>query len=122
MKRDMDLIRAILLALADMPSEGSALSKLDGVDKRLFDEHVLWLQEAGLIEAKISQDGLKKVTVAIALRLTWSGCEFADSVRSDTLWAKAKATVLKPAGSWTFSILGDWLKTELLTSIGKIGG
>jgi len=46
-------------------------------------------------------------------RLTWAGCEFADAVRSDTLWAKAKKEVIKPGISFTFDILKEWLKAEI---------
>jgi len=47
------------------------------------------------------------------VRLTWEGCDFADAVRSDTLWKKAKEMVIKPTASFTFGLLKDWLKSEI---------
>lgn len=70
------------------------------------------MEEAGLVKAVITEflDGTISANV---IRLTWDGCEFVDSVRSDTVWNKAKETIIKPAGSFTFSILRDWLRTEI---------
>jgi len=44
--------------------------------------------------------------------LSW-GCEFVDAVRSDTLWNKAKDNIIKPASSFSFGVLRDWLKAEI---------
>lgn len=123
MKRDMDLIRRIALEMADAPA-GAAVEMDPGDDKALWVLHVIWMQEAGLVKAEVNEfmDGTSKARV---LRLTWAGCEFVDAVRSEPLWAKAKQTVLKPAMSFTFDLLKDWLKSELregfptLREIGK---
>lgn len=123
MKRDMDLIRRIALETADAPS-GTTVGMNPEDDQALWVLHVIWMQEAGLIKADIKEfmDGTSKARV---LRLTWAGCEFVDAVRSDTLWAKAKQSILKPATSFTFELLKDWIKSELhegfptLREIGK---
>jgi hypothetical protein len=107
----MDLIRRIALAVADM-QHGEILSDLDDVDERDFFLHASWMEEAGLVKASIHGYLEGGGSVAIS-RLTWDGCEFVDAVRSDTLWKKAKTEVLKPAGSFTFGILREWLKKEI---------
>lgn len=111
MKRDMDLVRQILLAAEAQPI-GETLEGLDGVEQDVFSLHVIWMKEAGLVHAAVSEymDG---GAAAFVFRLTWSGCEFADAVRSDTLWKKAKTDVLKPGMSFTFDVLKEWLKTEI---------
>ena len=111
MKRDMDLIRRIALALEELPS-GESLKKLEGVDSETFALHATWMQEAGLIKATIQEFFGGNSFVDIT-RLTWAGCDFASSVRDDTLWNKAKANVLKPGMSFTFDVLKSWLKTEI---------
>ncbi|MFD1709071.1 DUF2513 domain-containing protein [Ottowia sp. GY511] len=124
MKRDMDLIRRIVLATADLP-QYAQLQQLAGVDEREFVMHVAWLEEAGLVKANVrvgmsESDG----QYAFVWRLTWAGCEFADAVRSDTIWKKAKETVIKPSASWTFDLLKEWLKTEIsqgLPTLGRLG-
>ncbi|MCY1562785.1 hypothetical protein D9M68_1002340 [compost metagenome] len=45
--------------------------------------------------------------------MTWAGCEFADAIRNDTLWNKAKDKVIKPGMSFTFEVLTTWLKAEI---------
>jgi len=111
MRRDMDLVRKIVLATADLPA-GESLEGMDGVDDATFAMHAQWMQEAGLIEAAIASF-MGGESLATVIRLTWDGCEFADAVASDTLWAKAKATVIKPSASFTFGVLRDWLKSEI---------
>ncbi|QHJ00089.1 DUF2513 domain-containing protein [Xylophilus rhododendri] len=111
MKRDMDLVRRILLATAELPPEGQ-LKGLDGVPQPEFVIHAIWLAEAGLVRA-ITSDKALSSEYAFILRLTWAGCDFTDAIRSDTLWAKAKSTVLKPSMSFTFDVLKDWLKAEI---------
>lgn len=70
------------------------------------------MKEAGLVDAVI-QEYMGGDTLAIVRRLTWDGCEFADAIRSDTLWKKAKDNVMKPSMSFTFDVLKDWLKSEI---------
>lgn len=112
MKRDMDLIRRIALETADLPYN-STLDGLDDVAPDVFGMHVIWMEEAGLIRASISEYSSGEPPTCFVQRLTWVGCEFADAIRSDTLWAKAKTNVLKPGMSFTFDVLKDWLKTEI---------
>lgn len=112
MKRDMDVIRRIILATADLPY-GQPLNKLDDVAEEVFITHVIWLAEAGLIDADANAGSGSFAKYALVKRLTWAGCEFADAVASDTLWKKAKDNVIKPGLSFTFDTLKDWLKTEI---------
>jgi len=121
MNRDMDLIRRIALAVADLPHD-KILKELEGVDERDFALHALWMQEAGLIVADL-QKTTENTTPKSAWinRLTWDGCEFADAVRNDTLWNKAKATIIKPTSSFTFGVIRDWLKSEILNGLLPLG-
>ncbi|WP_211475129.1 DUF2513 domain-containing protein [Collimonas humicola] len=112
MKRDMDIIRRIAIETAELPYR-NALSGLDDVALEDFVQHVIWMQEAGLIKARVSEFIDDTPSIALVLRLTWEGCEFADAVKSDTLWNSAKESVIKPASSFTFGLLKDWLKAEM---------
>jgi hypothetical protein len=112
MQRDMDIVRKIALATAALPY-GETLDKLDGVADEVYVVHVIWMEEAGLIKATAQAGSGSSAMFAIVERLTWAGCEFSDAVRSDTVWSKAKSTLLKPSMSFTFDVLKDWLKTEI---------
>ncbi|MEG0939957.1 MAG: DUF2513 domain-containing protein [Comamonas sp.] len=116
----MDLIRRIALATEEL-LPGEALTKLDGVEEELFAVHAQWMQEAGLITAALRPgDGSKPADFALVWRLTWAGCEFAEAVRSETLWNKAKDNVMKPSMSFTFDVLKEWLKTEITQGLPTI--
>ncbi len=112
MQRDMDIVRRIALKTLDLPY-GKHLDCLEGVDKATFAMHVIWMEEAGLIKAIISRSLGPSPPHAKVERLTWEGCEFADAVRNDTIWNKAKESVLKPASSFTFSVLKEWISAEI---------
>lgn len=112
MKRDMDVIRQIALETSKL-KYGEVLESLDGVEPVTFAMHAIWMKEAGLITASIQEFLSGEPPDAHIFRLTWDGCEFADSVRSDTLWRKAKESVIKPSTSFTFGLLKEWLSTEI---------
>ena len=119
MKRDMDIIRQIVLAVRD--SDG-VVRGLEGVEFEVYAEHVRLLDEAGLIDASIQVVPQRRVIAALVWRLTWAGQDFADAISSDTLWHKAKETVIKPTGSWTFDVLKEWLKTEISQGLPALRG
>ncbi len=118
MKRDMDVIRKILLASAQ--SEGS-IKQVEGIDSDVFGFHAHLLVEAGLAHCSIQWDEDSReprVYSAVVWRLTWQGFDFADSVADDGVWRKAKENVLKPAVSWSFGVLSEYLKQEALRQLG----
>ncbi len=119
MKRDFDLVRKIILEIRELPANSLpvGLEYPDEYDQDVVNEHIRLLIEAGLIEGNIidSLDGIFEVQVH---RLTWNGQDFADSIQDETLWKKAKSTVLKPAVSFTFDLLLQWLKSQAGALIG----
>lgn len=121
MKRDMDIVRRIALETTELP-ENMSLIGLEGVDQRTFGVHVIWMQEAGLLTAAVQEFTSGEPPVARVRRLTWDGCDFADAVRSDTLWNSAKENVLKPGISFTFDVLKDWLKAEIAQGLPTLRG
>jgi hypothetical protein len=113
MKRNMDTIRKIVLAVRE--SDGPVSSHgFDGIPEPEFAFHAQLLVEAGLVHVTLLPEQCKKpARNAVIFRLTWAGHDFADSIVDDTLWNKAKENVIKPTASWTFAILLDYLKVEI---------
>ena len=117
MKRDMDLIRQILLRIEESPSA------IDIVPMNNFQNHkteevqyqLYLLNQAGLIEAHDASSG--GGLVYMPFRLTWQGHEFIDSARDDDNWNKAK-TVITKIGGFTFSILSQLLVSYLKQQAG----
>lgn len=119
MKRDMDIIRQIILTVRD---SDEVIRELEGVPFEVYAEHVRLLEEAGLVDASIQVVPQRRIIAALIWRLTWAGQDFADAISSDTLWCKAKENVLKPAGSWTFDVLKEWLKAEITQGLPTLRG
>lgn len=120
MKRNMDLIRRIAMA-SEALENGQALRALPDVPADVFSTHVLWMNQAGLVQARVYTDAKDAVTSATVTRLTWDGCEFMAAARDDTLWRKAMQTVLMPTASFTFGVLKDWLTQEISQGLPPIG-
>ena len=88
MKRDMDIIRTILLAARETDEP---LAGVPGVDPIVFAQHVQLLEEAGLVMAAIMpKESKQPAQKAVLFRLTWDGHDFADSVADNAIWKKAK--------------------------------
>lgn len=119
MKRDMDLVRRIALATANLEF-GETLSELEGVDAYTFGEHVQLMAEADLIDAQIA--GGFPEPIAIVMRLTWAGNDFVDAVKDDALWKRAMSKVVKSGASFTFEILKEALKTEITQGFPSLRG
>ncbi len=122
MDRDMDAIRDIVLALKESKT---VINSAEGVDEDTFKFNAMLLIEAGLVLGKTVPGGGREGSVipsaAVLFRLTWDGYDFADSIKEDAVWEKAKKNILIPAGSWTFGILSEYLKQELKAKFGLDG-
>jgi hypothetical protein len=118
MKRDMETIRSIMLAIqaADIP-----VGQISGIDPAGFAFHAQLLEEAGLVTAAIHGGGKSISTSAVIYRLTWDGHDFADSIADKAIWEKAKKHLLSPSISWTFAILREVITAEIRNRIGGLG-
>jgi hypothetical protein len=113
MRRDMDLVRKITLALADH-EHGFAPDNfaVEGYSTEQVDYHMYLMAQGGLLDAEeITGQGDSSPRV-MPKSLTWAGHEFADATRNEGVWNRAKTLVAK-AGSSAFPV---WV--EVLTKIG----
>jgi Hypothetical protein (DUF2513) len=108
MKRDMELVRLLLLEqeTGEVPSELSDYS----TEAKIY--HYQIMDDAGLVVASFMKDDHGIPVNVEVNRLTWAGHDFLDSTRDSKVWKMAKEQILKPGASWTFSILVEWLKQE----------
>src|SRR2546428_14058395 len=100
----MDLIRKIIIATEEN-ADPAGLVELDieGHSSEELSYHVKLLAEAGLIEAE-DLSGLGEFCWT-PKSLTWSGHEFLDAARNDTVWTKTKDLVREKGGSLPFEII-----------------
>ena len=115
MKRDMDLIRKMLLAMeADASGFVSQTIEIPDYTQEEINYHAILLGEAGL--AVVSETKTRDGSIAIVDRLTWAGHEFLDTSRENKTWNQAKDVIAKVGGAsiqiWT-TVLTELVKKNL---------
>ena len=105
MERNWDLVRRILIEMEKRKEfEYLKSNEIKDFPENLVSYHMEIMQEAGLIEARFSMSF--NLMEATALRLTWQGHEFLDSIRADTVWKQVKETALQKGIALTFDLVG----------------
>jgi hypothetical protein len=113
MKRDMNIIRKILLNAEDDVYPYGGVVTLEGVDVRTCAYHVALMIDAGLVEGRVTPSNSCPYEMARIDRLTNAGHDFADGIRKDTIWNKALEHVIKPGASYGLSVLVEYVKVQL---------
>ncbi|NJS13804.1 MAG: DUF2513 domain-containing protein [Sphingopyxis sp.] len=119
MRRDFDLIRAILLHIE------SAI-QFDAEDDWFQYEHddqqavgysLHLMREQGLITSHLSPEySIAQSQSHHDVTITWAGHDFLDSIRDDEIWRKTKEGA-KQAGGFTFDLLKSLSKGFLKKKI-----
>lgn len=118
MKRDMDLCRQILLAVEDSPP-GESVSGFPFIGEHSYkavSEHVVLLEEAGFLDAKIVHTF--QGTTFYIRRLTWDGHDFLRVASDDGRWARAKEHAGAAWESISFDVLKALLSQFLSVELG----
>lgn len=107
MKRDMKLIREMLLAIESTPA-GKLYAieddPIEGHDIATLQGHLRLLDDAGFVaKIHLTRGG------GGCSGLTWAGHEFLDASRSPSVWAKAMKQVQQIGGSVSVSVLQSLL-------------
>ena len=94
MKRDMELVRNILLAIEEQYIDVALYDlEVEGYDFKTIAYHCKILYDAELIndyKGLFAENELQNFGVG---SLTWEGHEFLDKIRDDTVWGKTKETM-----------------------------
>jgi hypothetical protein len=102
MKRDMDLLRAILLEVEQQHvNEPWSAMPLMGYSLEEVVYHIQLAHDSGLVDARIAPGAHH----AVVIRLTHEGHEFLDAARNDNIWSKAKAMAKSATGAITLEAL-----------------
>lgn len=122
MKRDMDVIRALMLKLEALPINGHAIFAVGPDDEEIavanasVDQiayHLRLIYDQGFLDSP----GEPFLSGQIPFRgLTWAGHDFIDSIRDDDVWRKTK-TQAEKVGSWTVDILSGFAKAVIKAKI-----
>src|SRR5947208_11540698 len=92
-KRNMDLVREILIA-----TERGDPTFREGDEHEVM-LHITMLERAGLMYGHGRN----------LWGLTWDGFNLLDTIRKQSVWEKAKSTVLKDGESWILELLKRWV-------------
>jgi hypothetical protein len=119
MRRDLDLLRAMVLKIEDSP-QGWAPQDLavDGYSPDELGYHSYLLVDAGLAHGSDTSCAGSEGPSALITHLTWSGHEFAEAARNDTLWNKAMGLVKSKGGAITLPVLTQLLSFYMKTYFG----
>ena len=111
MKRDMDLVREILIAI-ERSEDGNLNFDALGYELQQVYLHIELMKEHGLVDAVITpnDDGPEReILMCRVERLTWDGHDFLDKIRDESIWEQAKRKCLSGIGGLPFDIFKDCL-------------
>ena len=108
MKRDMDLIRRLLL-LVEEKKTGFSISNEDRDEEIRVMEHMGLLFQEGLVEGSVIR-GANALPARCSISqqgLTMEGHDFLDSIRDDKVWSNVKGKLQTVGGGATLAIIKD---------------
>ena len=118
-KRDMDLVRTILLGVEkDGTPALRQMPVVDGVDKSIVAYHIQMMLEAGLVSAIDASSISAKNYLEISL--TWEGHEFLENIRDPEVWRKTKAGAAK-VGSFSLRLISDIARAAIAAKAQSLG-
>lgn len=118
MKRDMDVVREILLALEDGRDTISHNHPVAGHDLEVVLYHVKVMAQGGLIRYAQLND---RLGYAVGTEVTWAGHDFLDSVRDPAIWKKVKAGATS-AGGFSIELMKGFAKALIKEQFQKLTG
>lgn len=126
MKRDMDLVRNILLKIeaderAHLPV---AEFVFENTSRLELAHHTELVEAAGFIAPVTHMRSSEAIDYSwdqtIGYKLTWDGHEFLDTIRDPEIWNKTKSGA-KQVGSWSIELLGDLAKGLIKAKAAELG-
>ena len=104
MKRDLDLVRQLMLQIEALPAAPPVQYRMSEIEDPALLAHLEMLIEAGLVNGRISRSQGARGDVISVSGLTWHGHEWVEMVRSQSLWNEVKSAVLDGGGVLTFEL------------------
>ena len=101
MKRDMDLIRLILLEIEKAEENEVENMNIDGYSKEDIVFNAKLLKQNNMIE-NFEENVLGNYYIG---SLTWGGSDYLDSIRDNSKWKRIKSVIKEKALPFTFDIV-----------------
>lgn len=112
MKRDMELVRRLLISIEEQPLE-ERWSVPKELEQNIANAHLELMEQAGLITLSASRTSV--IALIYDAKITWSGHEYLSAIRSDTVWNKVKDGVKEKGLQFTeltFGVLKEYAVSE----------
>lgn len=113
MKRDMEIVRQILLFYEDDAAQG-----LPSGDEIVVVGHLIIMIQAGLLDGGVTETADDDPLVYVT-RLTWAGHDFLSLARNEQVWNQAKTAVRKHLGDVSMDVLKGLLTKGALAVLGS---
>jgi hypothetical protein len=119
MKRDMDLIRNILLTCESHDSGYAPKElKIDSYTEEQIGFHVHLMGQAGLLETIDITTLSSRSPSAVPSRITWEGYEFLEACKNEGNWQKVRSAA-QASGGFVLSAAKDVLVRLLAISLAQ---
>lgn len=128
MKRNVDCIRDILLAIEASPQFAGAGVSVDGEALGLagkYDRGEILYNTALLVEAKfldgvVANSGDLGIVDVVVFKISWQGHDFIETVRDPAVYRKAKEAASR-VGTFTLDVLAAIAKGFVIAKLKGIG-
>lgn len=107
MRRDLDLVRSLLLAAEESDGAFDALRMPCKFTEEEIAFHVELMTAHGLIEAKVERGFGGMPTQADIDGLTWEGFDYLDAIRSPKVWKASRDAIAKAVGDTSLSVVKE---------------
>jgi len=108
MKRDMEVIRKVLLAIEEQFEDVAIYNlKVDDLGMKTIAYHCNLLYDAGYVSDYKAQYAEDEIYTFGVSSLTWEGHEFLDKIRDDTIWNKTKEKIAKKGLPMVIDVVKD---------------
>lgn len=88
MQRDLDLVRAIALAVRDKPDLAPASVEAPGFDADAVARHVELMIHTGLLDGKVGPKAAEGATPSLVRDLSSYGHDFVGAIASEQVWSQ----------------------------------
>jgi hypothetical protein len=117
MKRDLEIIRSIMLNVESDKYPFGSMVRLEGIDNAVVGHHVALILDAGLAKGRLFETDSHGIIGGGIDRLTSSGHDFCEGIRQDTIWKKVQDKVIKPGAAYTISAIVEMVKIQIQTQL-----
>lgn len=119
MKRDLNLVRMILLDIeASPPGELIGGFNYEGRSKAEVLEHVQLLIDADFIDGQMVLGNMGQPEECVVMRMTWAGQEFLSKAKNDTVWKKVMAQAEEKGMSTSMAVINGLLEAAAKKYVG----